>query len=160
MLLCYSGADLCVFQVWRTRSACPSSACYCAIVGLACVYFRCGGQGAPVPAAHVTQQATGAGHGRQSGDGHIQSLQRWWPQGGPHGPPADAPRLSPNVTGQCRCHHFDPLSQDGAEIKYTHMHTFTTLLLSVRMVLRLSIHTFARPVCLLWMGPNCDAVQT
>ena len=54
MLLCYSGVDLCVFQVWRTRSACPSSACYCAIVGLTCVYFRCGGQGARVPAAHVT----------------------------------------------------------------------------------------------------------
>ena len=58
MLLCYAGCcacyysiqvDLCAFQVWRTRSMCPNSACYCAIVGLTCVYFKCGGQGASVP---------------------------------------------------------------------------------------------------------------
>ena len=65
MLLCYAGCcaycsssstqvDLCAFQLWRTRSICPNSACYCIIVGLTCVYFRCGGQGASVPTVHAT----------------------------------------------------------------------------------------------------------
>ena len=68
---------------------------------------------------------------------------------GPMDPQQTPPASPPMSQVSVAVITLTPLSQDGAEIKYTHMHTFTTLLLSVRMVLRLSIHTFARPVCLL-----------
>ena len=147
MLLCYSGVDLCVFQVWRTRSACPSSACY-STSDWGWTWQAVWGWTRPVSSMTMTS-----------------GWDPWTPSRRP--PPLPQCHRSVLLSSL-----LPPFSQDGAEIKYPHIHTFTTvllsirmvlrlsthtfttLLLSIRMVLRLSSHTFTRPVCLLWLGPN------
>ena len=117
MLLCYNGVDMCVFQVWRTRSACPSSACY-STSDWGWTWQAVWGWTRPVSSMTMTS-----------------GWDPWTPSRRP--PPLPQCHRSVLLSSL-----LPPFSQDGAEIKYPHIHTFTTVLLSIRMVLRLSTHTF------------------